>query len=385
MRVKRALVCAPRVPEFDRESGSQRIFSCIEYLRHAGWAVSFVARDATGGEPYLRRLQQMGVATYSGEESFLAGDSYLPDPAALVAHGRFDLAILHFWYIAEYYLPLFRTLSPHTRLIVDSIDLHFLRVARGTLGIRENGTPPRLTTRHADEMMRELNTYVAADMVLTVSRKEADLLNDLTGIPGLAQVVPDGECIDSSPVPLAQRKGMVFIGNFRHPPNVGAVKYLCEEIVPQLDPVLLARHPIYIVGNNLDAEIATYGRGHPAIRMVGWVPSVLPYLYQARISLVPLLYGAGTKRKLLQALMTGTPSVATSIGAEGFGLQHGEHLLIADDAESFARSIHTLLLDDLLWQQIAAQGQAAIQASHSSAAAATHMLAAITKVMAATE
>lgn len=379
MRVRRALVCAPRVPEFDRESGSQRIFSCIEYLRRDGWAVSFVARDATGGEQYLRRLQQMGVTTYAGEESFLAGDGYLPDPAALVAHGRFDLAILHFWYIAEYYLPLFRTLSPQTRLIVDSIDLHFLRVARGTLGTRANGTPPRLTMAQADEMMRELNTYVAADMVLTVSLKEADLLNDLTGIPGLAQVVPDGESIEPSAVPLEQRKGLLFLGNFRHPPNVGAVQYLCEEIVPLLDPALLTRHPLYIVGNNLDTRIAAYGRGHPAIRMVGWVPSVLPYLYQARVALVPLLYGAGTKRKLLQALMAGTPSVSTRIGAEGFELQHGEHLLIADDAESFARAIQTLLHDDQLWRQLAGQGQAAIQATHSSTVAASRLRAAIAK------
>ena len=51
--------------------------------------------------------------------------------------------------------------------------------------------------------------------------------------------------------------------------------------------------------------------------MVGWVPSVLPYLNRARVTVIPLLYGAGTKRKLIQALMAGTPSVSTAVGIPG--------------------------------------------------------------------
>ena len=121
MNTKRALVCAPLMPEFDRESGSKRIFDSIEFLREAGWAVSFVAENPNGGERYARILQQRGVAVYCG---------FNAQTEKMIAYGRFDLAIFAFWYLAESYMPTVRSLSPATRVIVDTIDLHFLRQAR---------------------------------------------------------------------------------------------------------------------------------------------------------------------------------------------------------------------------------------------------------------
>src|ERR687893_209574 len=67
MSTKRALVCAPHLPEYDRESGSRRTFHLIEFLREAGWAVTFIAQNPAEGEQrYVRALQQRGVATYVG-------------------------------------------------------------------------------------------------------------------------------------------------------------------------------------------------------------------------------------------------------------------------------------------------------------------------------
>src|SRR5215208_2865035 len=120
--VRRALVCAPLLPEYDRESGSRRTFHLIEFLRDAGFAVSFIAQNPAAGEQrYVRALQQRGVATYLGFNS---------QTDRLIAAGRFDLAVFAFWYLAEPYMPAIRRLSPSTRVIVDSIDLHFLRDAR---------------------------------------------------------------------------------------------------------------------------------------------------------------------------------------------------------------------------------------------------------------
>ena len=63
MTVKRALVCGPLMPEFDREGGSQRIFHLIQFLRQAGWAVSYLGLNATSGERYARLLRQMEITT----------------------------------------------------------------------------------------------------------------------------------------------------------------------------------------------------------------------------------------------------------------------------------------------------------------------------------
>src|SRR6185369_5253132 len=64
-----------------------------------------------------------------------------------------------------------------------------------------------------------------------------------------------------------------------------------------------------------------------------------------------------TKRKLIQALMTGTPTVSTSIGTEGFDLRHGREVLVADEPEAFALALEKLLVDDGLWERLARNGR----------------------------
>lgn len=382
MKTKRALVCAPRLPEFDREGGSRRIFHLVEFFHQAGWAVSFMAQNGIDSDRYAQTLQQMGIATYASDNPWSVGEECLIAPEELIAAGRFDIALVAFWNHAERLVPLIRSLSPRTRVIIDSIDLHFLRQSRRVFcEPKGNGSSAALNSSYADEMMRELNVYAAADAVLTVSQKEADLINDFTGDSALAYPVPDTEDLELSPIPLADRKGMLFIGNFRHPPNVQAVEYLCTDVLPLVRSDLLARHPVYIVGNGLDEKIIAYGRGLSDVLMVGWVPSVLPYLQQARISLIPLLYGAGTKRKLMQSIMVGTPGVSTSIGVEGLDLEDGLHVLVADDPSRFATSITRLIEDDDLWRKLAAQGRDQIMAAHGRVAVGQRFEAVISEIM----
>jgi Glycosyl transferases group 1 len=111
------------------------------------------------------------------------------------------------------------------------------------------------------------------------------------------------------------------------------------------------------VGSAAAEYLGGIAEGLPNVKTVGWVPSVMPYLDAARATVVPLRYGAGTKRKVIQALMVGTPTVMTSVGAEGLGLQDGRQSLIADDAASFATGIERLLRNQLLWQGLARRGR----------------------------
>ncbi len=365
MRIRRALVCAPHLPEFDREGGSRRILHLIELLLETGWAVTFVCRNPDGDERYARMLRQRGVAVYVGWELQGVGDEYLITPDRLIAVGRFDLALLCFWETAEAFLQPLRSLSPATRVIIDSIDLHFLRNARTIFRRTADGEADGLNGDYGDMMIREMNTYAAADAVLTVSQREADLINDLVADLALAHAVPDIEEPASAPPPLDARRGILFVGNFRHPPNVDAIGYLCREILPLLDPALLAAHPISIVGNALDRVTDEFVGDSPDVHLVGWVPSVAPYLARARLTVVPLRTGAGTKRKLIQALMAGTPTVSTAVGAEGLSLQAGEHLLLADDPPAFAAAMARLLTDASLWERLAARGRERIVTLHS--------------------
>jgi hypothetical protein len=209
MNIRRAMIAAPLMPEFDRESGSRRIYDLICFLREAGWAVSFVAENGRGGERYAHALQQQGVAIYNG---------FGRQTEELIEHGRLDVALFAFWHLARAHIPTVRRLSPETRIIVDTIDLHFMRNARKSFqfGTTKLG---QLDRAYGEEFIGEMNTYAAADAALTVSQKEADLLGDLCGDPSLAHVVADSEDLERGKLPFDKRDGIVFIGNFRHPPR----------------------------------------------------------------------------------------------------------------------------------------------------------------------
>ena len=358
MTTRRVLVAAYVVPEPDRDSGSRRIDDMLSFLLEDGWAVTFVTTRPNLERRYVEALQHRGIAVFHLD---VRG---LEDLASAV---RFDLAILAFWPTAELFLPPLRRVSPHTRVIVDSIDLHFLRHSRRIAAQGAYGGS--LDDAFADQLIGELNAYAAADAVMTVSAKEAGLIDDLLGQPGLARVVPDHEELAPADHPFDERRGILFVGSFRHNPNRAAVDWLCREVVPRLPAGTLDEHPISIVGDALDDDIRAMAGSQAGIRMVGWVPTLDPWFAATRISVLPLISGAGTKRKLIQALMTGTPAVSTSVGVEGFDLTPGEHLLVADDPSGFADAIVTLLADEALHARLARDGRARMVRDHGRASA----------------
>jgi glycosyltransferase involved in cell wall biosynthesis len=367
---RQALVCGPSVADPDRQSGSRRTADQIEFLIEDGWLVTFAGSDA-GRERYVRALRQKGVRTVGDSEELIE---------ELVGASQFDLALIAFWYTAERYLPIIRRSSPKTRVVVDSIDLHFLRATRGAFLDGGSGSLA-LSEGEGSMFVRELNTYSAVDAVLSVSEKEAAAIDDLLARPGHAITIPDCEEGDRSPLSFGERSGILFIGNFEHPPNLGAVEFLCEEIAPRISSTILERHPINIVGNALDDSVRRLCDRCVGVNPVGWVPSVHPYLNSARVSVVPLLYGAGTKRKLIQALRAGTPTVSTSVGVEGLGVTPGSEVLVADDAPTFAASVERLIEEEELWSRLADAGRDLIERTHGRATTYARFRDAMRKVL----
>ena len=347
MPSRRALVISYHTPQPDRDSGSRRIFHFLELLQEMGWEVAVLAADGRGSAHEVRTLEQREIAVYDG---------YVNSIGDVFVDGAYDLALITYWPNVERYLARIRALNPRTRIIVDSVDLHFLRESRERLRPGAAARAHGLTDTHGSRFAAELNSYASADGVLTVSQKEADLVNDLVWDPTLARCVPDAEEPAAKFPSFRRRRGVVCIGSFEYPPNVDALRHLCRDILPLVDPGLLAKHPVWIVGNRLSDAMCAFADGVQNVHMVGWVPSVRPYLDRARLSVVPLLYGAGTKRKLVQALAAGTPTVSTTIGIEGLDLRHEEHVLIADDPVEFAAAVTRLLKDSKLWNELARAG-----------------------------
>src|SRR5262249_32690076 len=152
---------------------------------------------AGDGERYARTLQQKGVAVYALYDVWQGGENTLTDMELLAHAGRFDLALFAFWPCGEIHIPTIRSVSPETMILIDSIDVHFLRQSRRAFSESRNGQPHALDPEYANEMRRELNTYAAGDGVLTVSQKEAELINDFLGRP-IACQIPDADDISPS-------------------------------------------------------------------------------------------------------------------------------------------------------------------------------------------
>lgn len=353
MTIRRALVCSYYPPEPDRDSGSRRLLDLIDLLIDEGWAVTFLAASGVPDQRRARSLEQRGVPTF---------DATRTPVEELMQDGQFGLALIAFWQVAERYLPVLRTVSPKTRVVVDSVDLQFLREARRRFSSATG--KGLLNPGYADEMTGELNVYAAADMVFTVSTTEVETVRALLGAGTSIHSIPDIEELTKSPLSFDERRGVVFVGSFRHPPNVDALGHLWDSILPMVDPTVLAEHPITIVGDGLSAALRDRARSVPHLTMVGWVPSVVPYLERARVSVVPLRFGAGTKRKMIQALVLGTPTVCTSVGAEGLSLEPGRHVLVADDPSEFATSLTNLLTDPEMWQRLSVEGHRHIGKGH---------------------
>ncbi len=106
------------------------------------------------------------------------------------------------------------------------------------------------------------------------------------------------------------------------------------------------------VGNAASFELRSF-RGLAGFESVDFVPDLRPYLAKASVAIAPLTVGSGVSNKLLEAFATGTPIVATSLACGDLPVRSQEHLLVANDPETFADAIVTLLRDAVLRQRLA--------------------------------
>ena len=198
------------------------------------------------------------------------------------------------------------------------------------------------------ERMRRYEEQVCrrAAHVIAVSEPDAQRMREMFGINKVS-AVPTGVDTDYFAPPAEagrERTGLVFVGSMDWQPNVDGVKYFVEDILPRIR----RQRPdcrLAIVGRQPSAEIRAMAERDPGLIVTGTVEDVRPYLWEAQVCIVPLRIGGGTRLKIYEAMAAGVPVVSTSVGAEGLPLNPGEHLSLADDADSFAAECVNLLAD----------------------------------------
>lgn len=338
-RQPQVLIVDALTPHPDQDSGSLRLVNLMRLLREEGAHVVFLPANPMHDGDATRVLQQLGVECWHAP---FVGRL----PAWFREHGRrFDTVVLSRHYVASEFLPLVRKHAPQARVVFDTVDLHYLREGRGAELANDTALKHiALRTRGL-----ELDVIARSDATLVVSDVERALLG--VDAPGAhVEVLSNLHEIAGIGAPFAQRADLVFVGGFRHPPNVDAVRWFVDTVFPSVR----ARLPgvrFHCIGSNTPEAIASLALVDGVV-VHGHVPDIAPFMCGARIAVAPLRFGAGVKGKVNLSMAHGQPVVATSCAVEGMHLRNGEDVLVADEASRFADAVVRLYEDEALWTRL---------------------------------
>jgi len=144
---------------------------------------------------------------------------------------------------------------------------------------------------------------------------------------------------------------MLFLGSFRHVPNLVALEWFARFVLP----LIVAQLPearLLVAGSDPPPRYA-FADPANAVDLLGFVDDVQPLFSSCALFVCPIRSGSGVRVKLLEAFASGIPVVSTTLGAEGLGRTDGEFCALADDAESFSRKAIQLLEDSELASRMA--------------------------------
>ncbi|MDQ3268781.1 MAG: glycosyltransferase [Pseudomonadota bacterium] len=355
-RTRTVLIVDGQTPQPDRDSGSLRMVNLMRLLREEGAHVVFLPADRRHEGDYTRALQQLGVeAWYAPFAQRL--------PAWLREHGpRFDTVLVCRHYLMREMLPLLRRHAPQARLVFDTIDLHYLRERRGA---QLSGDAAAARGAEATRVL-ELDVIGRSDITLVVSQAERELLArdaPLAQVEILSNLHRDA----GSGLPFAQRRDLVFVGGFRHPPNEDAMRWFVADVWP----LIRRREPglkLQCIGGDVTAQVQALA-AQPGVIVHGHVPDLDPYMDGARVAVAPLRYGAGVKGKINLSMAHGQPVVATPCAIEGMHLTAGEDVLVAADPQEFADAVLRIYHDEALWCRLSEAGRSNVQRHFSADAA----------------
>ena len=199
------------------------------------------------------------------------------------------------------------------------------------------------------------------DLVLAASETDAKRVRGLCPAARVA-VFPNSIPLREVPcVPEAEE--VAFSGNLEYHPNVSAVRYFATQVWPALRrerPGLVWR----LIGKNPHA-VQDIVASDPRIELTGEVADALPEIARARVLVVPVLAGSGTRVKIMEAWAAARPVVSSTIGAEGLPVEHGKNIVLADDPRDWIEQVLKLLSNEAMRRELGANGRLVFEQKHS--------------------
>lgn len=356
---ERALVISPEAPYPPVGGGALRTASLIEYLapRYALDLVLFREEgqpDPSEGLPEghahrvqvlplpyhardgLSRTLRNSVRALRNRPPLLDRFSGHGEAIAAFARGqRYALGLIeHFWCA-----PYLHQIAPHCARTV--LNLHNIESEWQESVAQQENVFHAFALRRFGRRYRQLEAewLPRFSTVLAPSNRNCELVRTIA--PG-ANVMLYPNAIPEVPRPdRAEEQVIAFTGNLAYEPNVAAVVHFYTRVWPLLRtriPGLRWR----LIGKSPE-RVSSIVAGDERIELTGAVRDAVAELVRAKVAVVPVLSGSGTRMKILEAWAAGTPVISTKAGAEGLDANPGEHLLIVEQPEEFAEAVVFLL------------------------------------------
>lgn len=345
------LILEEFLPKYDQDSGSNRFTEIIKILQENNFRIYLAIKNLNTekDKPYISIFQQMGVEVV---QEFVTPQNKIIRVKKQLRHikNMVDLVWIFRPEGYDYWTKILRSLHFVSPIIYDMVDLHYLRFNRE----KDFFNKKKKVIRKENKIISiEQKALKDSDAIAAISQEEK-LQIVKNGIPSeKIFVVSNIHQIKKSgnKIPFEARNGIIFIGGFNHKPNVDAVLFLKNQIMP-LVWEKKSEIQVSIIGGDLPEEIKQLHSSN--FQILGYQKNVDFWFENSRIFVAPLRYGAGVKGKIGQALEYQLPIISSPIGVEGMKLLDGVQALVAetDHPEDFAEKIINLYDNEDLWKKL---------------------------------
>ena len=368
----RVLIIGYVWPEPRSSAASGHMMQIIQCFLEQDWRITF-ASPATEGE-HKADLAALGIDEVGIELNSSSFDEFVTELAPdIVLFDQFMIEEQFGWRVEKH--------CPDALRILETSDLQSLRNTRHNQLKRHLNESPQPDDLEAffgssistiytematgDLAQREVAALFRSDLNLMTSDVEMQLLSSQFAVPeSLLHWCPlmvEGAACE--PGSFDDRAHFLSIGNFRHAPNWDAVLWMKNAIWPLIRQQL-PKAQLHIYGSYTPPKATALHNAAQGFHVMNWAEDALQVMAQARVCLAPLRFGAGIKGKLIDAMLCGTPSVTTPIGAEAMSGEHPWPGLIASSAEDIANAAVRLYQDRALWDQAQQAGTTLLQARY---------------------
>ncbi|MFQ3231231.1 glycosyltransferase [Reinekea sp.] len=345
MPTKVVLLIAKNWPEPNSTAAGRRTLDLLNLFKKAGFEVHIASTAEP--TPFQADFSALSYATHSIKVNDNAFDDWISafNPT-LVIYDRFVMEEQFGWRVKEQ--------SPKTATLIDTSDLHCLRIAREHAFKKD-----QTLNLFNDIAIREISAITRCDFTLMISKVEIDLLINKFQIP-------QHKClylpflVDQAPQPslvgFADRQNLVMVGGFKHEPNRDATRWLREALWPAMQPLLPKGTQMHVYGAYADHAMNQLNAPKNNFYIKGRVDDSMSTVERYRLNLAPLRFGAGQKGKILEGWLTGTPTLTTPVGAEAMHGAEPPVYKLTNHPDEFARLVASYYQDEMQWLTLQEDG-----------------------------